>query len=477
MILSIKRRYWGYFFLVVSLLIIYVATISPFNFTIPQDFSGKSILKGFRFGSNLKDYWHNILLFIPFGFSISIIVNNRQKLFWITIVYSLLAGLFLSISVEITQLFLPSRVSNLTDIIYNSLGGLSGGILYSLRGKVIFFVGAIITGNIDRLSYRSILTAILGYCLTIAFAISILSLNVNLSNWDDNYYLAIGNEVTGNRPWDGYIKNLYISDRGLDPQEIEAALQDSDRFFGRDSNALTHLVFNRDRQVYRDENRFLPDLISQDKSRIQVPTKVAKSLDEPPENICLNRQQSTANSVHINANNWLKTQVPATPISQRLKQTSKFAIATTFASNNLNQGGPARIVSLSKNISTQNIILGQRKRDLYFRLRTPITGLNATNPEFFISNVLNDCLFHHVLIEFDNNRLDMYLDSLDKKYSFAFNSFNNYPIFISWSRRGRQIDLNNFDRAKQKQNFYTITLIPLGLLLLLLPWKYIHLAK
>ena len=169
--LTIKRQYWGYFGLVVSLLIIYVATISPFNFVIPQDLSGKSMIGEFRFGSNLKDYWQNILLFIPFGFSVAIIVNTRQKSALKLIVVSFLASCLLSTGVEVTQLFLPSRISNLTDIIYNSLGGFGGGILYCFRHQVIYFWAAVMTGKIDRLSYRSLVIMMVGYCLAIGLDI------------------------------------------------------------------------------------------------------------------------------------------------------------------------------------------------------------------------------------------------------------------------------------------------------------------
>lgn len=469
---SLERRYWGYFGLAVSISIIYVATISPFNFTMPQDLSWKSIIEGFRFGSSLKDYWQNILLFIPFGFSVAIVIHAWQKSLWKIILLSLLVSFLLTSSVELTQSFLPSRVSNFTDIIYNTLGGFSGGIIYSLRQKIVYFLAAIITGHIDRLSYSFLFVVIIIYCLAIVLGISVLSLSVNFSNWDDSYYLSVGNEVTGNRPWDGYMRNLYISDRSLNRQEIKAALTNSDRFFDEDPNSIASFKLDRDRQLYGDKNQQLPNLTWQNKSIVEAPPKPAKSSPKPIENVCLNRSQPITDSIRLNAKHWLKTQVPATTMSQRLKARSEFAIATTFASNNLNQGGPARIFSLAKNVYTQNIILGQRKQDLYFRLRTPTTGRNATDPEFYISNAIDDCLLHSILIEFKNNRLNFYLDSIDNKYSFAFNSFNNYPIFIPWNHRGRQIDLNNFDRTRQKINFYSITLIPLGLLFLLPLWKY-----
>src|SRR5690606_1149415 len=41
-----------------------------------------------------------------------------------------------------------------------------------------------------------------------------------LSQWDDSYALVLGNEVSGNRPWQGSIRFLAIHKRALSAEDI-----------------------------------------------------------------------------------------------------------------------------------------------------------------------------------------------------------------------------------------------------------------
>jgi len=131
---KIKSSFWRNIWLIASLSAIVAATISPFNFTIPTGFSYEYILDKFRFGSTLKDYWQNILLFLPFGISLAVAIL-RQRLVNRPIAIAIISvtSILLSSTIEMTQLLLPSRVSNLSDIICNSLGGILGGIIYFWR--------------------------------------------------------------------------------------------------------------------------------------------------------------------------------------------------------------------------------------------------------------------------------------------------------------------------------------------------------
>ena len=63
----IGNRRWVYLLLIASLSLIIAATISPFNFVIPEGFSWEFIVEKFKFGSTIKDYLQNNLLFIPLG--------------------------------------------------------------------------------------------------------------------------------------------------------------------------------------------------------------------------------------------------------------------------------------------------------------------------------------------------------------------------------------------------------------------------
>ena len=457
------NKSWGYFGLIASLSFIGIATISPFNFVVPHDFSWQFIGQEFKNVSDLKDYWQNILLFVPLGFSTSIIIASRQKQLGLILIFCLFISVVLSTSVELIQLLLPSRVSNFKDILCNSLGGMVGGVLFCQRISIIWFVYAILTRKIRHLDLKSILLSILTYCSIVGLMIATLLSSVNLSNWNDDYHLAIGNEVTGSRPWKGRIKSLYISDRGLNPSEVIESLEQPDYFFNQKFDVKVAFIFDRYRQEYQDNSQQLPDLLWQtvrDNNASDI-----KAIDR-------NRDLGFDNkSVAIDSQQWLKTKSPVTYLSKSLQNSNEFSLSLTVASNNIEQNGPARIIAISENIYAQNIILGQEKSDLYFRLRTPITGRNATNPEFIIPRVFSDRLFHTILITFHRHKLSFYIDRIQNNYSFTFNPYNSFSVFLPGNYQRWMVNLNNFSDIKCKIAFYAIFTIPLLLLITILAWK------
>ena len=440
-----KYRYWSYFLLVAGFSFICAATLSPFNFIIPQ--SLPSVVEGFRFGSYIKDYWQNILLFIPWGFGLAAVINFKQRRILIILIISLFGSAILSTTVELAQFFLPSRISNLTDIIFNTFGGGLGGWLYYYRLKIV----DLLTGKINLLG-RNIARAIGGYCIIVTLAILILLFSVNLSNWDDDYYLAFGNEVTGNRPWNGYINSVYICDRTLDFSEISTAFANTN-IFGKSDNLVLRLNYK-----LLQLSNFVWMQSSENNSKPLIKDRVNNKI--------------TSKGIALNSQQWLITSVPATDIVNRLKQSNEFTISLTFATDNLDQTGPARIVSLSKDIYAQNLVIGQEKNDLHFRLRTPITGRNATHPELVIADVFRDRNMHQILITFANKKLNFYLDSPDNHYSFLFAPSNSFMVFIPWNQQGWQIDLKTDSSLEYRWLFYLIIVIPIVLLFgMLLQYK------
>lgn len=453
------HRKWKYYWLIASLSFISIATLSPFNFATTVNLSWQLIAESFRYGSSLKDYLQNILLFVPFGFSLSAIFSRSDRQSWIVILIALLFSGVLSTGVEVMQLLLPSRVSNVTDIIYNSIGGAIGSILFTIRNNIAYFIVAIFTGNIQRLNYKSILLSIFTYCSMIGIAILVLLCSVNLSNWNSDYSLAIGNEVTGVRPWDGYIKSLYIIDRSLNSSEIIKLLEQPKYFANQTSNLVTAVIFDRHRQVYQDSSQQLPNLLWQTKDNYRYVNRIIS-----------NHQLN--NSVAINSQQWLKTQSPAITLNRSLKDKNEFTISLIVASNNLEQNGPARIISLSENIYAQNLIIAQEKTDLYFRLRTPITGRNATSPEFVVPNVFNNKDFHQIVIAFRDNKISFYIDKIVNKYYFKFSPYTSFLALTPWNNRVWSANLSCFSLFKYKVYFYTIIIVPFLFFIAILICKF-----
>jgi len=114
----IKRQQWLEIFVLVYLAIaIALLTLNPFIFQpyTPAEFWV------WRF--SVEDFSRNILLFFPLGFALKHSFCNRL----ITVLFY---GFLLSFSVEVTQLFIELRSSNVVDLISNSSGALAGGLFY-----------------------------------------------------------------------------------------------------------------------------------------------------------------------------------------------------------------------------------------------------------------------------------------------------------------------------------------------------------
>ncbi|NJO96266.1 MAG: VanZ family protein [Pleurocapsa sp. CRU_1_2] len=450
-----KSSRWGNLLFIASLAAIVIATISPFNFQIPPGFSDQFIFQKFEFGGSVKDYWQNILLFIPLGISLAMI-GDRQRLNSPTIVaVACLVSILTTSAVETTQLFLPSRVSNLSDIICNSLGGTLGAIFYFWRKYIAQFLLGLIYQDTNRLSLKSLLIAIASYCAFVTLMVLVLLANVNLSNWDDYYYLAIGNEVTGDRPWNGRINNLYISDRGFNPSQVQQAFTEADTLFAQSPDLVTFLKFTEEANSYQDRSHHLPKLLWQNVS----------ASDAQAQKRSLKTQQSSENAgILVNSRQWLKTAQPAAALTQKLQHTGEFSLYLAVSSNNPNQSGPARIISLSYGTVNHNLAIGQEGTDLQLRLRTPITGSAASQPRFRIPRIFENNDLCRLLVVFADKKLDFYINNAATKYSFEFTPATSFFSYIPWSRVDWIVNLEKFKPLKYQLLFYTIIIIPLVIL-------------
>ncbi len=78
-------------------------------------------------------------------------------------------------------------------------------------------------------------------------------------------------------------------------------------------------------------------------------------------------------------------------VSDRLlkdcQKSHELTLRATIHPAELNQSGPARILSFSANASSRNFTLGQEGSNYILRLRTPRTGNNGTNPSTTITRV------------------------------------------------------------------------------------------
>jgi glycopeptide antibiotics resistance protein len=81
------------------------------------------------FTGHLREMADNLLVFIPFGLLLG--VNFKQIAFW----QKLIVVSFFSIAIEAIQFIFAIGVTDITDVIMNTFGGLSGLALYAFGRK------------------------------------------------------------------------------------------------------------------------------------------------------------------------------------------------------------------------------------------------------------------------------------------------------------------------------------------------------
>ncbi|NHC36228.1 VanZ family protein [Scytonema millei] len=409
------------YIVIASILLVVVATLFPFNFSRDEGGSLRYFLSNFKHSSHLGDKIKNIFLFIPFGFGITCFLQAKKLNLLFKLILVVVLSFSLSFAVETLQIFLPSRETSPADLLTNSLGGFIGFLcFYIWKFKIVNYILNLVENNKNQFSLPIVVVAFLGYLATsILFTVPLQSAN-NLSTWDLNYPLILGNERTGERPWEGFISEVAFADKAFSSAEIERVFASQNWWNNVDTPLLGH--YQLDRQNYSDRTGTLPDL----SWRGQLP------------------EITDDRGVFLSDRHWLQSNSPVNLLNQRLQASSKFTIITTIATNNFQQKGPARIVSISESHGRRNFTLGQQGNHLNLRLRTPINGVNAQYLDTNVYNVFTDNRLHKLVITYANSGLHVYVDKLQNRHD---------------------INLLEILPKEDRILYYGLTFIPLGALL------------
>jgi hypothetical protein len=289
------------------------------------------------------DFVNNIVMYMPLGIALSGSSLLRTFLF----------GFFLSTAAEMLQLGYVDRIPSGFDIASNTCG--------ALLGYLVAVVWLRATG-VDPKSLRmpralaasAILVAIFGIILLVDHPTK-----SDFSNWDPTFHLAIGNELTGDRPWVGTISEFQIYPFVMAPSQIDDLA----------------------RQPASADNTALPSggLIPSTNSH----TPYGHSLLSSDEELSF---------------------------YDTLVSRNQLTLLVALRTNNLDQRGPARIITYSGDTGERNFTLGQIHDTLTFRLRTPSSGSNGANPALYSKPVLSLNRTAFVAAVYDGRISRLYLD-------------------------------------------------------------------
>lgn len=98
-----------------------------------------NVMGGWKFiddkGNIVVDSIENIIMLIPWTWLL-IAVRNKKNVVRRPIIYAVRMGFLFSISIEMLQLMLRLGTFQLSDICYNTLGGMIGGVLFWITMKI-----------------------------------------------------------------------------------------------------------------------------------------------------------------------------------------------------------------------------------------------------------------------------------------------------------------------------------------------------
>lgn len=80
----------------------------------------------------------NILLFVPWGFLMFLALDRPERATLQTYLWTVLVAMAFSSLIEGWQYFLPTRVTDVNDIIWNGVGAFAGALFGHLRKRVRF---------------------------------------------------------------------------------------------------------------------------------------------------------------------------------------------------------------------------------------------------------------------------------------------------------------------------------------------------
>lgn len=344
------------------------------------------------------DVWTNILYFIPYGVLVVALPMMFSRAWWLRILLASVSAGLLSFGIECAQLLLPRRPS-LADVGCNTLGALVGGLIGTSFAYDRFCNRVRATWSVFRSHLLALpLTYVVVLCVLFS---SPLLLPADFSNWDPTFPLQLGNEPSLDRPWRGRIYLVAIYDRALTAQEIWT------NFTAGPSVRMVHNRVDEGLVLFYDFSERAGDVVH---DRVGSGVPVHLHIQNPA------RVQWLVPSgllVH-GATIITSSEPPMKLANERFSPRSELSVEAWVAPADLAQGGPARIVSYSYNPYLRNFTLAQQERDLVFRLRTPVSGANGTNPELRTLNQPLGPGVHHLAATYRNKIETFYLNGIEQ---------------------------------------------------------------
>jgi glycopeptide antibiotics resistance protein len=426
---------WSNRFLLAAVAGILFLTLFPFRFDFQSRLPGGT--SPFFLGNGgktagLADAFLNVLLFIPLGFGLTEKLRERtmSRTASFFIVYA--AGALLSYAIEITQIYIPMRDSGWEDVLTNSTGSIVGFLVYEL-------LGALIINSLSKLemALRARLTlqraaAFLALYFLFWFTISAMfQKQTRLSNWEPDSLLVVGNEATGQSPWQGRVQRLQVADQAVpDAAAIDltsgSASQEA-QFAWRADYDLS------DPAPIQDSKEFLPSLS-------WVP---AVPLSQ------------NSNGVILDGKSWLTSRTTVANFVDGVRNTNQFSLHIVCAAAQPHTGN-GHIVSISRSPWFSDLTLRQEESNLVFWFRSPLSIKRAILA-WYVPSVFTDTQERDILYSYDGTDLSLYINGRKSRRPYRLGPGTSLARLL---HQVRPAELEGYNDI-----YYALVFFPVGIIL------------
>ena len=195
--------------------------------------------------------------------------------------------------------------------------------------------------------------------------------------WESTYRLTVGNETGQEAPWRGAIRDLTLLDRAIDDAEVAELLAGHVPSSVRNA-VIAEYPLSRGIDL-TDRRQVLSSLVPQSVEQVSF----------------------GPSGVVLGPAFWLATEKAVAPLADRVNVSRQFTVAMTVETFDLTQPGPARIVTVSSDDVSRNLMLGQDWTHLAVRWRSPLTGRNGTAPELQFPGVFRSLEPQRIVVTCD----------------------------------------------------------------------------
>ncbi len=361
-----------------------IVSLSPFDVTDRDPEFGERLAQCFRFDAvsigAVRELVRHGVIFCPLGLLVlmgwsGLGASRKRRL--LTAVGVCVGPLLV---IEFFQLIVAMRHAHVVDFAVNVFGAGVGAVVGVMVRPLLIRLSRIV--EVRRPVVVWVLSVTVGIGFLAAMVVPALCL-LTLDTWDCGHHLRLANETDRLRLFRGAIGYVALFDRGLSDDEIAAWMaSDNHELAAEDAVIVMDLAGDC---VGGIESMFWGDFVD----------------CVPGEGLVFDTPRETAK--HEGGAGFCDA----------VRASDAFSVAVLVRTDDLDQDGPARIVTLSRTFDERDMAVGQAGETINFRVRHALSGSNGSRPACITTAVLKAGQWQRVVAVYDRGVSRVYVDSVN----------------------------------------------------------------